>query len=137
MKQGIFNVTEYGILGDGTNCTGKIAELIQTVKKAGGGTLYFPAGTYTSGTVMLESNMTLYLEGGAVLQASDNPDEFPIIDESIIPGWKGKNHAGFIAALGAENVSVRGRGKLDGRGWFWWEVVFVDVLDASYNLWII
>lgn len=122
MKQGVYNVTEYGIVGDGVqNATREIADLIQTVKRAGGGTLYFPPGLYTSGTVMLESNMTLYLEAGAVLQASGDPKDFPMVDSRRIPGWRAPTHAGFIAAIEAENVAVRGRGKLDGRGWFWWE----------------
>lgn len=122
MKNSIYNVTDYGIETDGReNITRKLSALIEQIEKDGGGTIYFPAGLYTSGSIFLKSNMTLYLESGAVIQGSENPEDYPLIDSSRIPGWNLPSHAGLIAAIEAENIAVQGRGKIDGRGWFWWE----------------
>jgi polygalacturonase len=121
MRKCFYNVTEYGIEGNGKkNNTDAIRQLVAAVERNGGGTVCFPPGEYVTGTVALKSNMTLYLEAGAVLLGSENPDDFPMIDSTRIPGWAAPTHAGLVMALNAENVSVRGRGTIDGRGGNWW-----------------
>ena len=58
-----FDVTKHGVVGDGvTNNTKAINELIKSVS---GGIIFFPPGRYLTGTIMLKSNMTLYLTSGA------------------------------------------------------------------------
>lgn len=117
----MFNVTEYQVIGDGvTNNTKAIAALIDVVEKAGGGTIYFPAGEYVTGTITLKSNMTLYLDAGAVILGSENREEYPFIDSKKIPGWDGVTKAAIITAFNAQNIAVMGRGKIDGRGYNWW-----------------
>ena len=117
----MFQVTDYQIVGDGvTNNTAAIGKLIDQVEAAGGGTIYFPAGQYVTGTITLKSNMTLYLDAGAVLLASDIRSEYPFIDDKLIPGWDGVTKGAIITAFHAENIAVMGRGKIDGRGYNWW-----------------
>ena len=117
----MFNVKEYGIIGDGiTNNTKAIAALIGIVEGAGGGTIYFPAGEYVTGNINLKSNMTLYLDAGAVILASEIRDDYIILDDSVIPGWEGVSRAGIITAFHEKNIAVMGRGKIDGRGYNWW-----------------
>jgi parallel beta-helix repeat protein len=49
---GIHSVTEFGALGDGTtDDTAAIQAALDKLEEAGGGTLYFPTGTYPSGEV--------------------------------------------------------------------------------------
>lgn len=68
---GRFNVRDFGAVGDGKAMdTTAINAAIEAAAKAGGGTVYFPAGTYASYAVHLKSNLTLYLEHGAVLRAA-------------------------------------------------------------------
>ena len=72
----VFDVTNYGVAGDGkTNNTAKIAEVIGLAEKAGGGIIYFPPGEYVSGTIELKSNMTLYLSAGTVILGSENRED--------------------------------------------------------------
>ncbi|MBR6633427.1 MAG: glycoside hydrolase family 28 protein [Clostridia bacterium] len=114
----IYNVTEYGIIGDGiTNNTAKINELTKLASQKGG-VIYFPAGEYVTGTVFLYSNMTLHIDSGALLLGSDNHDDFPMIE---VEGYTRGGHWGIISALDAENVAVIGNGKIDGRGYYWWK----------------
>ena len=63
-----FNVKDYGAKADGKNLDSPaINSAIDTCSKAGGGTVYFPAGTYLSGSIRLKSNITLYLDSGATI----------------------------------------------------------------------
>ena len=63
-----YNVLDFGVRGDGkTNNTTAINTAIETAAKNGGGTVYFPAGDYLSYTIRMKSNITLYLDQGAVL----------------------------------------------------------------------
>lgn len=41
-----------------------------------GDVVYLPAGIYRTGALRLHSNMELYLEEGATLQGTDNPEDY-------------------------------------------------------------
>lgn len=114
----VYNVKDYGIFGDGiTDNTRRINELSDRMAKSGG-VMYFPAGEYVTGTVFLHSNMTLYIDTGAVILGSESFDNFPMIEED---GYTRGGHWGLISALWAENITVTGGGRIDGRGYYWWK----------------
>ena len=46
-------------------CTKLINQTIEKAASEGGGTIYFPAGTYLTATIHMKSNITLHLESGA------------------------------------------------------------------------
>ena len=120
----IFDVTQYGVSGDGnTNNTVKINELIESIKD--GGTLYFPAGNYLTGTIRLKSNMTLQLDSGAVILGSNDVNDFKKINVS---GYKRGGHEGLISAFNAENITICGNGTIDARGEFWWKSEKSDLI---------
>ena len=76
----VFNVLEYGASGDGcTMNTAAIAKAVATVKAAGGGELYFPAGTYLSGTISAVDNLTIHLAPGTTLPASGDFSDYVIM----------------------------------------------------------
>lgn len=117
----MYNVTRYGIVGDGrVNNTAAIAALIEKASAEGGGTIYFPPGRYLTGSIELKSHMTLYLDNGAELIASGNRSDYPIIDSGRIPDLTRRGYAGIISAFNAENVCVRGEGTINGMGANWW-----------------
>lgn len=83
----VLDVTNFGVVGDGTtNNTKKIAEVIGELKKLGGGTVYFPPGEYVTGSIILGDNMTLYLEGGATILGSADPEDYPMITKEDLEG---------------------------------------------------
>src|ERR1017187_9061709 len=63
-----FNIMDYGARNDGSSsATEAFRAAIQAAKKAGGGTVYVPAGKYESGPIELVSNLTLYFDAGATV----------------------------------------------------------------------
>ena len=70
----IFDIRAYGAIGDGkTLDTAAINHAIEAAAAAGGGTVYFPGGTWLSFSIRLKSNVEIYLSQGAVLLAADSP----------------------------------------------------------------
>src|SRR3954470_2131275 len=68
------NVKDFGAKADGkTPDRDSINKAIETAAAENGGTVYFPAGTYLTGSIQLRSNVGLHLESGAVILASEDP----------------------------------------------------------------
>jgi polygalacturonase len=117
----------YNIQELGADVTGKkkCSELInKTIEKAsaeGGGTLYFPAGEYLTGPIYMKSNITLDIESGALIRFSDDFEDYlPFIKVR----WEGvfmNSFAPLINARQAENITITGRGTLEGQGQKWWD----------------
>ena len=71
-----FDVRAYGATGDGkTVDTPAVNKAIEAAAAAGGGTVYFPAGTYLCYSIHLKSKVVLYLDMGATVLAADVPAE--------------------------------------------------------------
>ena len=83
-----FNVADYGAAADGrTKDTAAIARAVAACSAAGGGTVCFPAGRYLTGSISLESNITLWLEAGSELLYSGDPSDSPIVESR----WESTN----------------------------------------------
>jgi hypothetical protein len=109
-QAGVVNLADFATDNTGAALqTEAIARAIAKVAK--GGTLYVPPGRYLTGTVVLKSDMTLYLAGGSVLQGSPKPADYPPEQGS----WHWANQQ-FLRISAAENVTVRGPGTLDANG---------------------
>ncbi len=114
------SVLDFGAVGDGlTTSTRAIHAAIEACTHAGGGTIYFPAGQYVTGSIFLRDNITLHIDAGAVLLGSENPADYPIA-ETRWEGREQKAHAPLIGGRGLKNIAIMGRGTIDGRGTVWW-----------------
>ena len=116
-----FNVREHGAVGDGqTLDSPAIQSAIEACAAQGGGTVYLPSGHYLAGTLFLRNNIALHLDSGAVILGSESPDDYPIIHSR----WEGKHqdtYAPLITGQNINNISITGRGTIDGRGSIWWQ----------------
>ena len=119
-----FNIIDYGA---------KICDRLQTLPiqtaidecfLAGGGRVIIPCGVYITGGLRLRSNVELYLESGAILKGSRNPEDYfgwkddkieplTIQEDEIqqtLPYWETKrrwNNA-LIRTFNAKNVAITG-----------------------------
>lgn len=83
----IYNVCNFGAKGNGVDKdTEAFKKAIEVCEKNGGGTVYVPAGIYHIGALHLKSNMTLYIESGAVLKFSQDEEDYPL----VYTRWEGE-----------------------------------------------
>ncbi len=102
-------------------CTMVISDIIGELSGKGGGTLFFPAGTYLTGPIILKSNITIWLDAGALVKFSDDFDDYLPMVQSRWEDVRVKNFASQIYAYQCENISIRGRGHFEGQGKKWWD----------------
>ena len=110
-----------------------INHTVDRLSQAGGGTIFFPAGTYLTGAIRLKSNITLELEAGATLLFSDNFDDYLPFMEVRHEGVMMKSFSPLISAMDAENITIKGEGTLDGQGKAWWTEFFRIYVDLEKN----
>lgn len=121
-----YNIKDFGAKGDGKAVDTKaINDAIEAASKQGGGTVYFPAGTYLSYSIRLKSNIGLYLDHGSVLLAADS-SAGGRYDAAEPNEWGDKYqyqdfghshwHNSLIWGEGLENISITGPGIINGKG---------------------
>lgn len=119
--EGFFNVKDYGAKGDGSHIDSPaINAAIEAASEKGGGTVYFPAGVYQSYSIRLKSNISIYLDHGAVLKAAvptadnhyDLPEDNPFDDYQDFGHSHWKNS--LMWGIGLHNISIQGFGLIDG-----------------------
>jgi hypothetical protein len=107
----IFNVTNYGAIGNGLkDNTTNIQNTINAANAAGGGIVEIPAGTFLSGPITLLSSINLQVDTNAMLQ---------MLPYGTYPGGT-TNAQTFIGCNGVQDVAISGWGKIDGQGAAWW-----------------
>jgi len=113
----LYDVRLYGATGDGAAMdTNAIQLAIGRCARSGGGTVLFPAGIYLSGTLVLENNVSLQIEAGAVLRASRNLADYPAHVPALRSYTDNYTDKSLIYAESVENVSILGQGTIDGQG---------------------
>src|SRR5690349_17515130 len=121
-----YNIKDFGATGNGrTVDTKAINDAIDAAAKAGGGTVYFPAGTYVSFSIRLKSNIALYFDQGSVLLAADSTANGKY-DDAEPNEWGDKFqyqdyghshwHNSLIWGENLENISILGTGIINGAG---------------------
>jgi hypothetical protein len=116
------NIVSHGADRSGkTKCTNIINNLIDSLADSGGGTLFFPPGTFLTGPIVLKSNITLYLDAGSIIKFSDDFDDYLPMVPSRWEDVRVKNFKSQIYAYQCENISIRGDGHFEGQGKKWWD----------------
>jgi polygalacturonase len=118
----VYNVRDYGATGDGkTLDSPAINKAIDAAAKAGGGTVYLPAGTYLCGSIHLKSNINLHIDVGAKILGA--PEEMKAYDPAepfegaaYQDGGHTYFHNSLIWGENLTNVAITGFGMIDGGG---------------------
>lgn len=71
-----FNILDYGASFSDRLQTKAIQAAIDACFLAGGGRVVIPCGVYLTGDIRIRSNVELYLEAGAILKGSRNPEDY-------------------------------------------------------------
>jgi len=122
-QSALFNVMDYGAKRDGSaSSTAAFRAAIQACAKAGGGTVFVPAGHYVSGAITLVSNLTLDIDAGAVIRFVANRDEYPMV-HSRFEGVETQAPAAMIGGHHLENVTITGRGTIQADNGEWLKLV--------------
>jgi len=116
----LFAVNEYGAKGDGT--TLETTAIQGTIDRAAavGGTVTFEPGTYLSGSLFLKSGVTLLVPEGATIIGSEKIEDYPMLPTRIA-GIEMTWPAALINIRDQQNVTITGKGTIDGDGPPWWK----------------
>ncbi len=117
----IFNIVDYGAIADGkTMNTEAIQATIDAAhKRKKGGQVLLPKGTFLSGSIEMKSNVDVYLDEGAVLLGSTNPDDYKAMDTEERPNSPkndDNSQLALVLANKVDNISLSGKGLIDGQG---------------------
>jgi hypothetical protein len=108
-----YNICDYGAKGDGKTLNTKaIQSAIDACFKDQGGTVLIPAGDFISGTLELKSNVTLHIAAAGRLWGSPRREDYTA--GKGIPS--GNGNIVFLFAVNANNISIEGKGTMDGNG---------------------
>ncbi len=119
----VYNARDFGARGDGTTIdSDAINRAIVAASESGGGTVFFPAGTYASYSIRLKSNIRLFIDAGATILGAepvgtigyDAPEEGPGNEYQDFghSHW----HNSLIWGENLVNVSICGSGTIYGKG---------------------
>ncbi|GLT90854.1 hypothetical protein SLE2022_087710 [Rubroshorea leprosula] len=123
------SLTDFGGVGDGTTSNtmafqAAISNLSQYASD-GGSQLFVPPGKWLTGSFNLTSHFTLYLHKDATLLASQDEDEWTVIEP--LPSYgrgrdtQGGRYISLIFGTNLTDVVITGEnGTIDGQGETWW-----------------
>lgn len=118
----IFNVVDYGSVGDGqTDVSKSFQKAIAAANEVGGGTVYVPSGVFRTTSIRLESNITLEVSPGATISFVTEQEAYPVV-HSRWEGWTQDVYQSCIYAENVENIKICGGGVIDGNGAEWWDL---------------
>ncbi|HLZ89859.1 MAG TPA: glycoside hydrolase family 28 protein, partial [Puia sp.] len=120
-KKDTFSIKKYGAIADGITLNTKaINAAIADCSSKGGGVVLIPAGLWLTGPITLRSNVNLHVHRAAILQFTDDKDQYPI----VAGNWEGHPAARCqspISGADLQNIAITGGGIIDGNGdsWRW------------------
>lgn len=122
MKNTYYSVEDFAVTPNQSSAqTSALQQAINTAA-AEGRMLYFPAGTYISGTLQLPSNTCIELGAGAILKGSRDIADYPECGENFNPDAHldlQRHH--LLIAEDVENITIRGQGTINGQGEAFWD----------------
>ena len=134
-QDGVYNIKDFGAIDDSTLLSTKaIQSAIDKCSEGGGGKVIVPPGNYLTNALFLKSNICFEVFPGATLFFDDN-----ISSSSIVEGrWEGierKVYASLFTGHNLKNVTITGRGTINGQGKAWWDASKINKsLRKKYNI---
>lgn len=118
-KKDTIHITQFGARPDGiTLNTDAINSAINESSKRGGGVVVVPSGLWLTGPIELKSNVNLHLQKSALLQFTDDFNQYKL----VAGNWEGlpqMRNQSPLSAMNAVNIAITGFGIIDGNGDAW------------------
>ena len=130
IKKDTSNIISFGAKGDGVFMnTESINKTIASVSRKGGGVVLVPSGLWLTGPIELKSNVNLHLKRDAILQFTDDFNQYKLVEGNWegAPAWRNQSP---ISGNNLENIAITGTGIIDGNGGAW-RMVKKDKLTES------
>lgn len=120
-KTKVFNVADYGAVGDGkTLDTKAIQKAIDTCASKGGGIVTFNPGDYLTGSIFIKKDVNLRIDKGVTILGSQDIADYPDIDTRAA-GIELKWPAALINVIDQDNVAITGDGTVNAQGKPFWD----------------
>ncbi len=127
------SIIKYGAVADGiTLNTKSINNAIDSCSKKGGGVVMVPRGFWLTGPIVLKNNVNLFLQRDAILQFTEDFDQYAII-ETNWEGLKAFRNQSPVSATNATNIAITGYGIIDGAGDAWRMVKKDKLTEAQWK----
>jgi hypothetical protein len=121
-----FNVLDHGATGRREDdARPGIQKAVDACAEAGGGMVVLPPGQYTSGTIHLRSNVRFHIEAGATLYSSKRREDYDAKED-----WR----TALFHGEDLQNITLEGRGTVDGQAAYEWRVQDLDDRYIKENL---
>lgn len=148
-KKDTFDIRKFGAEAGGIELnTRAINAAIVSCNANGGGVVLVPAGLWLTGPIVLRSYVNLHLEKGALMQFTDDHEQYPLVHSN----WEGVDairNQSPISGSDLEDVAITGSGIFDGAGLAWrplkkskvtaseWKTIVASggVLDETKETW--
>ena len=130
IKNDTTSIVTFGAKGDGVALnTESINKTIASVSQKGGGVVLIPSGLWLTGPIELKSNVNLHLKRDAILQFTDDFNQYKLVEGNWEgrPAWRNQSP---ISGTNLENIAITGSGIIDGNGGAW-RMVKKDKLTES------
>ncbi|KQN37906.1 glycoside hydrolase [Pedobacter sp. Leaf41] len=130
IKADTTSIVSFGAKGDGVSLnTESINKAIAAVSQKGGGVVLIPGGLWLTGPIELKSNVNLHLKRDALLQFTDDFNQYKLVEGNWEgqPAWRNQSP---ISGFDLENIAITGSGIIDGNGGAW-RMVKRDKLTES------
>lgn len=110
-------ITDFGAVPDSiSDCRGAINAAITLCSDEGGGRVVVPAGKWAcNGSIDLKSNVNLYVDEGAEILFSPDPEDYLPGNITVWEGTEFFNYSSPVRAYHCNNVALTGKGILNGR----------------------
>ena len=112
-----YNIVSYGAKADTTVLsTAAVQQAIDDCSRAGGGRVVVPTGDYKIGSIILKSDVHLFLELGATLYGSTDLKDYRPMKSDYVSLRTQTTTIQLIYADEVKHVVIDGYGTIDGRG---------------------
>ena len=116
----IHNPRVYGAKGDGVHLDTKAIQTAIDIAAGNHAPVHLTPGTYLTGSLFLPSGTVLDIPEGVTLIGSEKPEDYPMLPTRIA-GIEMTWPAALINVRDQHNVTITGRGTIDGDGPIWWK----------------